>query len=427
MTTGSFAALTAPGEPIGPPALAEATDSNHGTPVHTPPTTPLAEPVPSPRLAVGSAIDALDASDARPDEPVDATLTSLDAALLHDTTELARPLLELAARLTGLPTTFVTTIDWQALRQRVVSVHTDGGEPRVSSGSEVDWRDSMCRRIFLSGSPSSSDVAAEFPDSLGTEMGMGTFMALPIQHGDDTVGTLCATGPQHVSIDPHTLESLRLVAEAMGTLIATTLRRPADDDVADGTDGADHGTHPASLARTVAHLRRLAHTDDLTGLHNRRGFESVWEQRLATAGRTGRPLGLLVIDLDDFKALNDRHGHGAGDAALRTAAEVIVGACRASDVVARMGGDELVVGLTDADTATCRATAARIAEALAAARVPGLPEGSLRASIGVACSDGTPLDALADTADAAMYRVKASRRVDAASGSRPVSTGEPRR
>jgi diguanylate cyclase len=427
MTTEFFAAVTAPGEPIGPPAMAEATGPTHGTPLHTPPTAPPTEPGPSRRLAVGSAIASLGASDAHPDEPIDEPLAPDDADLLRTATELARPLLELAARLTGLPTTFVTTIDWRALRQRVVSVHTDGGEPRVTAGSEVGWRDSMCRRIFLSGSPASSDVAADFPDSPGAEMGMGTFMALPIQHGDDTVGTLCATGPGHVPIDPHTLESLQLVAEAMGTLVATALRRPAGDDVADGPDGAHDGTHPASLARTVAHLRRLAHTDDLTGLRNRRGFESVWEQRLATAGRTGRPLGLLVIDLDGFKALNDRYGHSAGDAALRTAAEVIVGACRATDVVARMGGDELVVGLTDADAATCRSTAARIAEALAAARVPGLPEGSLRASIGMACSDDTPLDALADTADAAMYRVKTTRRVAVASGGRPGPTGGPRR
>ena len=93
----------------------------------------------------------------------------------------------------------------------------------------------------------------------------------------------------------------------------------------------------------VARLRELALVDELTGLHNRRGFLVLAEKQLQIARRTGRPDLLLFIDLDGMKRINDELGHEAGDAALRRTAAVLHAAFRASDIIARFGGDEFVV------------------------------------------------------------------------------------
>ena len=93
----------------------------------------------------------------------------------------------------------------------------------------------------------------------------------------------------------------------------------------------------------VARLRELALVDELTGLHNRRGFLLLAEKQLQIARRTGRPDLLLFVDLDGMKRINDEFGHEAGDAALRRTAAVLHAAFRTSDIIARLGGDEFVV------------------------------------------------------------------------------------
>ena len=95
------------------------------------------------------------------------------------------------------------------------------------------------------------------------------------------------------------------------------------------------------IERLVAELRLTAAADPLTGLLNRRAFEERLEQReLARTRRSGEPFGLLLVDVDRFKQLNDRLGHAAGDEALTALAQTLAGAVRAVDTVARIGGDE---------------------------------------------------------------------------------------
>lgn len=108
----------------------------------------------------------------------------------------------------------------------------------------------------------------------------------------------------------------------------------------------------------IAFLESLTMTDELTGLLNRRGFNSHFRRELMTARRNGTGGGVLVvIDLDGFKGINDTHGHLAGDAYLRQVARLLTSLVRGQDVVARFGGDEFAVLLTDteADTGTNRA------------------------------------------------------------------------
>ena len=159
-----------------------------------------------------------------------------------------------------------------------------------------------------------------------------------------------------------------------------------------------------------ATLKRLSRTDELTGLPNRRGFMTELRRRHAHALRTGRPAALLYTDLDNFKLVNDTHGHQRGDAALKAWVEVVSQRMRASDVFARLGGDEFAAWLEEAGEA---AAIAKAADLLAASKrlesYSGDPERPLRVSIGIAVFDPVSeerLDGLLARADAAMYRAK---------------------
>jgi diguanylate cyclase (GGDEF)-like protein len=158
-------------------------------------------------------------------------------------------------------------------------------------------------------------------------------------------------------------------------------------------------------------LRALATTDELTGIPNRRHFVALAGRELERAGRSGRPITLIVFDLDRFKQVNDRHGHQAGDDVLRAVAAAVAAGVRAVDVVGRYGGEEFAVCLPDADEATAAAVAERVRAAVAALRVP-VPGGTVRvsASVGSATALGPDLpdlDGLLARADQAQYDAKA--------------------
>ncbi len=164
------------------------------------------------------------------------------------------------------------------------------------------------------------------------------------------------------------------------------------------------------VERLVASLDAAASTDPLTGLLNRRAFEAEFETELVRAARYERPVTLAVFDLDHFKSVNDRFGHDVGDTALcRTAATLDRGR-RASDVVARLGGEEFAVLFVDTDGPDAHRAAVRIADELA--RGPDGDVVGLSISAGVA-ELGGELKGRVDmmrAADAALYEAKAAGR-----------------
>jgi diguanylate cyclase (GGDEF)-like protein len=162
------------------------------------------------------------------------------------------------------------------------------------------------------------------------------------------------------------------------------------------------------LALTVHRLdlHKAAQTDVLTGLLNRRAFEEILRRELLRCQRTGSVLGLMLIDLDYFKQVNDSMGHFAGDDVLRRIGTVLQDGTRPSDVLARYGGEEFVVLLRNAGTDETRAAAERIRREIA--NLGGLPgKVQLTASMGVAVSQ--PGDIATDfllRADEALYHSK---------------------
>ncbi len=157
-------------------------------------------------------------------------------------------------------------------------------------------------------------------------------------------------------------------------------------------------------------LKRLSRTDELTGLLNRRAFDEELANRYQMARRSGRKSAILYVDLDNFKAVNDVHGHKQGDAVLKGWAAALKRYSRAGDVVARLGGDEFAVWLEDTDEAGAQAKARSLLEAARGLeRYSGDAERPLGASIGIAVLDpatGESLDGLIARADAAMYVAK---------------------
>lgn len=191
-----------------------------------------------------------------------------------------------------------------------------------------------------------------------------------------------------------------------------------------------------ALRESERQIRRLAFHDPLTQVPNRRLLVDRLAQALAACRRSGLHGALLYIDLDDFKPLNDRHGHEVGDLLLVEAAQRMSRSVRESDTVARMGGDEFVVMVTDlpacADTAAARAAAvaAKLLTLLAepyTLHAPGAPAGAApihhrsTASLGVALFDGRDgdQDEVIRRADQAMYRAKAQRHDQGGRATRP--------
>ncbi len=154
------------------------------------------------------------------------------------------------------------------------------------------------------------------------------------------------------------------------------------------TDITDLKLLESELEEAKGRAERLADTDELTGLYNRRAFFSYAGKAYQQSLRNARPVAVIMFDVDHFKRVNDHWGHPIGDKALKALADVSLDTARASDVVARLGGEEFAVFLPDTDAAAAFALADRLRQAIARRAV--VADGDsifLTASFGVAASE----------------------------------------
>jgi diguanylate cyclase (GGDEF)-like protein len=227
------------------------------------------------------------------------------------------------------------------------------------------------------------DFASRF-DQL-TSFTTGSVLAVPLKVRGEVVGVL------------------ELVAEAGG--------RPfSDDDVLAAATVADFAAIAIDNARNFRRVQELTLTDEHTGLANARHLKEELEHEVARCARFARPVSLLFLDLDDFKAVNDTHGHLVGSAALRHAGVVMTSAIRTVDTACRYGGDEFAVILVETGVDGSDVVADRILAAFRAQpfQVEGGPQLTLQCSVGLATfpGDGLTAKALLEAADRAMYRAK---------------------
>ena len=291
----------------------------------------------------------------------------------------------------------VPLASWSVTRQQgtdqvflTVADHDGYG---LSSGDTRPWDASLCQHMLSGCAPEIAPDVAQVPALRETVAGraIGTYAGVPITGaGGEVYGTICGLDPA-VSTD-------RLAAHLpMMRLLATLLAQVLQGD-----------RLRAEAREREAELHWRAFHDSLTGLPNRALFldrleHAVQERRLATG-----PLAVLLLDLDDFKAVNDTYGHAVGDQLLLDVAERVDDLLRVGDTLARLSGDEFAVLLEgSADPGT---VAARVVASL---QEPFCVDGidiAVRASVGVAelptARSGDDADSLLARADVAMYAAK---------------------
>jgi diguanylate cyclase (GGDEF)-like protein len=288
-------------------------------------------------------------------------------------------------------------------RQVVSSVHTTETDPRRRAyveraiGCGPDelpiWRAQLAREDPILVVEDLSAEEAIHP-LLTARLGSGAIVGVRLEHGSvRDAGGRVLLGTLYCSYrQPHRFtEDERSVVGGLANLASLAL--------------ANARLHQQTL-RSLERAERRAQTDELTGLANRRAVERRLEAEVAESSRDRGRLSVLVVDLDDFKRINDRHGHGVGDDCLRAVAGALEGALRPGDLVGRLGGEEFLVILRNTGPTGAWLVAERLR-----ARIGGLRGswGRLTASFGVA---GAPEHAhsaaeLVRAADAAMYAAKA--------------------
>jgi diguanylate cyclase (GGDEF)-like protein len=229
-------------------------------------------------------------------------------------------------------------------------------------------------------------------------------LELPDSQGLDTFRDLHAAVPDMPIVVLTNLDD--------GDVAISSVRLGAEDYLVKGE------TTPPLLRRALRHaverhsrqerLRRLSLTDELSGLYNRRGFLTIGTQQLGLASRRGMPVRLGFIDLDNLKRINDTHGHKMGDDAIRAVAVALRRVFRATDVLARVGGDEFAVLILDSGPESDESLRARITRSLAD---EALDIGAVVVSTGfITAPSGTDLEELLAEADARMYANKREHR-----------------
>jgi diguanylate cyclase (GGDEF)-like protein len=213
-------------------------------------------------------------------------------------------------------------------------------------------------------------------------------MAVPLPWRERPLGVICVTDrTDGVPFDPDDLRVVRTLAAS------SSLALTAD-----------------ALSARAELLSEWATIDPLTELFNRRYFRQRLEEEYQRARRYDVPLSVLLLDLDDFKSVNDRFGHPAGDILLRSLADVLRRSVRAFDVCCRYGGEEFVIVLPGGDSADAVATADRVRQAIEAHRVSvrsnHAPVGVTTSIGAVTLKRGESVDDLIAEADAALYEAK---------------------
>ena len=313
----------------------------------------------------------------------------------HSLETLVRQLLEMLELVTRMESTYLTRIDFDAQRQHIMYAH-NSSEMQIPEGFSVPWNDSLCKRALDDRCIFSNDVAERWRSCLAAQdLGIATFFSIPVRLTDGSLfGTLCATSRAR---QPYNIEG-----EQVMNLFANLISHYVEKE-----------TLVQQLRAANVALAMHSYTDELTGLPNRRSLFKHLAAQFSQAREQQLSVLLIFIDLDDFKAINDRFGHPCGDSFLIQIGERLAARVRSGDIVGRLGGDEFLIVGTGPDSADQQEYIAALRQALAG--IYFLGEHRINypgASFGVIEADPWQIDVelALRAADEAMYQDKQSRR-----------------
>lgn len=314
-------------------------------------------------------------------------MTAADSDLVFaDFSRASQEVLAFLRRRTGMRLWMVTRVsgdDWT-----VLTADDDGYG--FAAGDVMRWSDSFCwhmvRGLGPRIAPRSEEVPAYRDAPIARQLPIRAYAGVPVTAPDgDLFGTICAIDRDEMPADLAAEgDLLDLLSGLLGRILTLETQNEA-------------------VARRAERAEVDSRLDDLTGVANRRGWELVMSAEEGRCARYGDRAGVVTVDLDGLKSVNDRDGHAAGDELLRRAGVALRSSVREGDLVARVGGDEfslLFLGVDDSELARLQS---RTAEALSAAGVAASVGGALR-------HPGRGLRGAWADADAAMYRDKAARR-----------------
>jgi diguanylate cyclase (GGDEF)-like protein len=323
----------------------------------------------------------------------------------------------LASKALNTPLALISLVDdKRQFTRSCLGPHESRGVAR-----HVPLFDMLCSCVVNSEAPVIVGDAREHPLSMAHVVGQD-------------LGPLAFAGVPLITVDGHTLgafaviddkarswsdDDVRMLHELAATVMTEIELRAAAGALSADQESTLGGIltsdcHPGQgrLSRIVEALRTFAVSDELTGLHNRRGFMALAEHQIKLAERNGSSLVVFFADVDGLKQINDTFGHGAGDEALCATAHLLRATFRDSDVIARLGGDEFAVLACNATMPDADLFAARLQIALEAHNADSQLRFPLALSTGATGYDpGRPesLEVLLTRADAAMYAHKRSR------------------
>lgn len=273
-------------------------------------------------------------------------------------------------------------------RQIVLAIQDD--RYGIGTGAEFSYDESLCRWMVAGTAPQIApdvDAVPQYATAVArSRVPVNAYVGTPIvAPGGELYGTVCG-------FDPETMTPASMIEQPLLDLLSSLLSAVLQADL-----------HATAVSRELEQARHEADVDALTGLLNRRGWDRFLEREEERFRRFGDPAGVVVLDLDHLKFVNDTLGHAAGDLYIQRAATALAGVIRRGDVLARLGGDEFGMVAVGAGTAQTAALIDRAERALARAGVAG--------SFGHApYSVATGFPGACKAADEAMYEQKRLRR-----------------